>query len=82
MAPKPSVPKATPQALGGVIDALARKQHLSEEQLADLSGVPRPTLSQIIQGRCDIDTDQLYGVAKALGMKSSELLGDAEDKTG
>jgi len=66
--------------LGKVIDDQARRGGLSQNQLAILSGVPAPTLNQIINGKAAIDMEQLAKVADTLGVRASDLMELAEGK--
>jgi len=50
------------------------KRNLSQENLEELSSVSRRAISEIERGNTDIRYTNLYQIAKAFGLKVSELL--------
>ncbi|MCL2803759.1 MAG: helix-turn-helix domain-containing protein [Micrococcales bacterium] len=51
---------------------------MTQSRLAELSGIPDPTLSQIVNGRRAIDAEQVNRIAKALKRRPSYLWQQAE----
>ena len=60
--------------LGSVIRYERIKNNLSQEQLEEISGVSRRTISEIERGNVDIRYTNLYQLAKAFKMKVWEFL--------
>lgn len=50
------------------------KNSLSQEELEERSGVSRRTISEIERGNADIRYTNLYQIANALNISTSELL--------
>lgn len=63
--------------LGTVIRAERRLLDLSQEALADASGIDRSHMGKIERGERNVTLLNLVRIAKALGSKSSKLLSDA-----
>jgi len=63
-------------ALGRRVQALRADAGLSQEQLEDLSGVQRLTISGIENAKIDPQLVTLLRLAEALGVRPAELLGN------
>ena len=60
--------------IGAVIRAKRRLLDLAQEKLATQLGISRATLANIETGRQRVLAHQLYGFARALGVKPADLL--------
>lgn len=60
--------------LGQKIQYERRKRELSQEALEEKSGVSRRTISEIERGNVDIRYTNLYQIAEAFNITTSELL--------
>jgi transcriptional regulator with XRE-family HTH domain len=65
-------------ALGRAIKVTRTEQGLERKELARLSGLSYPYLSEIEKGKKRASTETLLTIAQALGLKQSELLERAE----
>jgi transcriptional regulator with XRE-family HTH domain len=65
-------------AVGRAIRRERRGQRLSQESLAELSGMSRTYISQIESGSASLSLEAFIAVASALKMTPSELLHEAE----
>ena len=65
---------ASAAALGTRIQALRIERGLTQEQLAQLSGVSRNVLMDVEHGRRGILHERLFDIAKALGVSAADLL--------
>lgn len=65
-------------AFGRAVKAVRVEQGISQEELADLASLQRPTLSLIETGSSDVRLGTIYKLAEALGMTPSVLLARAE----
>lgn len=59
------------------IQAIRKRKRFSQERLAELSGVPLPTLGKIERLERSITLEQLGDIAYALDMSEDELLAEA-----
>lgn len=81
--PEPALP-VTPRgrdfygALGRAIKVTRTEQGLERKELARLSGLSYPYLSEIEKGKKRASTEALIPIAQALGLRQSELLDRAE----
>ena len=66
------------RALGQAIKVARAEQGLERKELARLSGLSYPYLSEIEKGKKRASTEALLPVAQALGLRQSELLERAE----
>lgn len=66
------------EALGRAIRVARAEQGLERKELARLSGLSYPYLSEIEKGKKRASTEALIPVARALGLRQSELLERAE----
>jgi transcriptional regulator with XRE-family HTH domain len=64
--------------LGRAIKVTRTEQGLERKELARLSGLSYPYLSEIEKGKKRASTEALRPIARALGLKQSELLERAE----
>jgi transcriptional regulator with XRE-family HTH domain len=67
-------------AFGQRIAELRRKRKLTQEQLAEKSGLTQRTIASIEQGQRWARLSTLHKLAKALGVPRYELLKDREAK--
>ncbi len=63
---------------GGVLRAYRERAQLSQEALADLSGLHRTYISQLERGLKSPSLTSLDGLAQALGVKPHQLVKAAE----
>ena len=66
------------QALGRAIKVTRTEQGLERKELARLSGLSYPYLSEIEKGKKRASSEALLPIARALGLRQSELLERAE----
>lgn len=66
------------KAFGRAIKALRAEKGLSQEALADLAGVQRPTLSAIERGTSDPRLSTLFRLAEAMGEPPNVLIARTE----
>jgi transcriptional regulator with XRE-family HTH domain len=66
------------EALGRAIKVTRTEQGLERKELARLSGLSYPYLSEIEKGKKRASTEALLPIARALGLRHSELLERAE----
>jgi len=66
------------RALGQAIKVARTEQGLERKELARVSGISYPYLSEIEKGQKRASTEALLLIAQALGLKQSELLERAE----
>ena len=66
------------EALGRAIKVTRTEQGLERKELARLSGLSYPYLSEIEKGTKRASTEALLPIARALGLRQSELLERAE----
>ena len=62
------------EALGRAIKVTRAEQGLERKELARLSGLSYPYLSEIEKGKKRASTEALLPIARALGLRQSELL--------
>jgi transcriptional regulator with XRE-family HTH domain len=65
-------------ALGRAIKVTRTEQGIERKELARLSGLSYPYLSEIEKGKKRASTEALIPIAQALGLRQSELLDRAE----
>ena len=65
-------------ALGRAIKVTRTEQGIERKELARLSGLSYPYLSEIEKGKKRASTEALLPIARALGLRQSELLERAE----
>ncbi|MBU8826957.1 helix-turn-helix domain-containing protein [Mycolicibacterium goodii] len=65
------------QAVGGAIRRLRKERGLTQEQLADRSGVDRTVLIDVELGRQGLLYERLFDIAEALELPVVDLFGDA-----
>lgn len=65
-------------ALGRAIRARRKTAGLSQEQLADRSGLHRTYVGGIERGERNVSYSNLLKLARAVAVKPSQLLGEAE----
>jgi transcriptional regulator with XRE-family HTH domain len=62
------------QQLGKRIKELRQKAGLSQEELAGKAGLHRTYMSDIERGERNVSVENIEKIARALGVKSSDLL--------
>jgi transcriptional regulator with XRE-family HTH domain len=65
------------RVFGERIRALRQDRGLSQERLAELAGVHRTYLSSLERGERNVSLDNIYAIAKALGVSPAELFESA-----
>lgn len=60
--------------------SLLSENNISQEKLADIIGVSRPTAVKVINGEKEMTIGELRKLAEALGLSVSEVLGDQKPK--
>lgn len=60
--------------VGNRIRALRQKKELSQEVLADSSGLHRSHIGQIERGEIDVSIATLYRIGTGLGVRVAEML--------
>lgn len=68
------------EALGRAVRALRERAGLSQEQLAARCGLHRTYVGGIERGERNVSFSNLLRLASALGVRSSRLLADAEER--
>ncbi|OBA38996.1 helix-turn-helix domain-containing protein [Gordonia sp. 852002-51296_SCH5728562-b] len=66
------------KALGAALAAARQKAGLTQDELAEASGVSRPTISRIEQGTGPIASDRLWDLAYACGTTPADLFSEAQ----
>jgi transcriptional regulator with XRE-family HTH domain len=61
-------------SIGEAIRALRAKQGMSQEELANLSGIDRGHMGRLERGERNLSILNLFRVAEGLGIKPSEIL--------
>lgn len=64
--------------LAGVIESLRRQKNLSQQALADVTGLSRTYVSDIERGLRNVSVGTLSRIGTALGVQASQLLSMAE----
>lgn len=67
------------EALGRALANARKRAGLSQWQLADTSGVSRPTIVRLESGTSTISADRLWELAAACGTTASALFKEAEE---
>lgn len=65
-------------AVGAAIRRAREAAGMSQDDLAEASGVSRPVIARIELGNSGVQVDRLWDLAEALSMTPSALLADAE----
>ena len=66
---------------GRIIRELRRKRGLTQEMLSGLAAISRSHLAEIETGRTKANVETLWRISEALGLRLSDLIRMAEDKT-
>ena len=66
------------RAVGDVLRARRQAAGLSQEALAEASGLHRVYISELERGRKAASLTALQGISRALGVPLSEIIADAE----
>jgi transcriptional regulator with XRE-family HTH domain len=61
------------QEFGKRLAQMRKERKISQEQLAELSGLNRPYISGIEQGKRNVSLEVIVSLAKALGIQTKEL---------
>ncbi|WP_287004237.1 MULTISPECIES: helix-turn-helix domain-containing protein [Gordonia] len=61
------------KALGAALAAARQRAGITQDELADASGVSRPTISRIEQGTSSISSDRLWDLAYCCGTTPADL---------
>lgn len=64
--------------IGSQLASIRRKRRLTQEQLAELSGLNRVNIAKIENGRYNVSIDILHKICKVLG---AQLSINSEDET-
>ena len=64
-------------AFGQRLRTIRRASHLSQKELAEVSGLHRVTINRLEQGTVDVGLVSLWKLAKALSVSTSELAGES-----
>src|SRR4051812_23757323 len=70
----PERSESTPQTLAANIKRLRERKGHTQQELADLSGVPRPTIANLESGGANPTLSVLLKVADSLGATIEELV--------
>jgi len=65
-------------ALAKALVAARQRSGLTQERLAETSGLSRSAIARLEAGEASISSDRLWDLAKALGTRPSELYAAAE----
>ncbi|GAB2717237.1 hypothetical protein GCM10027089_46870 [Nocardia thraciensis] len=65
-------------AVGAAIRRAREAAGMTQDDLAEASGVSRPVIARIELGNSGVQVDRLWDLAEALAMTPSALLADAE----
>ena len=65
--------------LGNGIAIIRKEKHLTQTQLAERAGIRQPTLSSIELRKKGINSDTLFDIAAALGVKIQDIADAAEN---
>lgn len=65
-------------ALGGELRGIRGKRRLTQDQLAELTGIGKRTLVRIEVGDAPVRLEQIYRLCKALGVLPSTVIDAAE----
>ncbi|HZU12269.1 MAG TPA: helix-turn-helix transcriptional regulator [Chloroflexota bacterium] len=72
----PAEPPSDPKLLFGTrLRELRQERNISQEELAARAGLDRTYVSSCERGRRNIGLENLYRLAKALGVSPADLLG-------
>ena len=61
------------EEFGKRLAQMRKERKISQEQLAELSGLNRPYISGIEQGKRNVSLEVIVSLAKALGIQTKEL---------
>lgn len=73
--------KSDQDVFASTLKRLMENNHLTQKNLADMTGFQRQTIGQYVNGTSKPDTVRLTILAKSLGVSSDYLLGLAEHET-
>ncbi|WP_300745277.1 helix-turn-helix domain-containing protein [uncultured Bifidobacterium sp.] len=62
------------RALGCAIASLRKRQHLSQEQLANIAGIDRSYMGRIERGEQSVSFDKILDICTALSVSPAHLL--------
>lgn len=65
-------------AVGAAVRRAREAAQMTQEELAEASGVSRPAIARIELGTSSVQIDRLWDLAEALSTTPSALLADAE----
>ncbi len=68
------------RALGHAIRQVREDRSLSQERLAELSGLHRTYVSSVELGRRNLSVENIHKIANALGVSMTELVQLCEDR--
>ena len=75
-----AVPMILDMEIGKAVDHFCQLQGLTQSQLAARLDADQGNLSRMLRGKQDIKVSKLQAIAKALGVRGSDILAFAEDQ--
>ncbi len=66
--------------MGNDLKKLLLERNISQEELAGIFGISRPTAAKIINGKKEMTISEIRKLAEALGISTSEVLGEEKPK--
>ena len=69
-------------ALGAVIRGRYKKIGMSQETLAQLTGITITTIQRAVAGKAELDMDQVFAIADSLNTSATSLIAEAEADLG
>lgn len=67
-------------AVAAEVRAAAAREDLSQDQVAEATGLHRVTINRLFQGQRSIKVEQLFALAAVLNFEPGKLLDDARDR--
>jgi len=67
-------------AVAAEVRAAAAREDLSQDQVAEATGLHRVTINRLFRGQRSIKVEQLFALGTVLNFKPGKLLDDARDR--